>query len=120
MLDQRLAGDPADSSSDDTPSGVVPTILEAIVRKLCVRATYNRGTALLAPHILYTRHDVLHIDAVTLLRDGKPPREEKIATYRLSGLSDVTRTDTGFVPSALFEPEAERYEGTALMAVERD
>lgn len=110
---------PQSQGEDSAPIGPVPTLLEAIVRKRCVAATYNRGTVVLAPHILYTRHDVLHVDAVTVLRDGKAPREPKIATYRLSGLNDIALTPDDFAPSALFEPDAERYAGVALIAIER-
>ncbi|MFM9827452.1 MAG: hypothetical protein ACKVOB_01745 [Sphingomonas sp.] len=103
---------------ESVPSGPVPTVLEAIVRRLCVVATYNRGSVVLAPHVLYTRHDVLHLDAMTLLRDGRAPREQKIATYRFTGLTDIGITDDPFMPSGLFEPDAERYRGVTLLAVE--
>ncbi|MCU6452908.1 hypothetical protein LPN01_02335 [Sphingomonas sp. A2-49] len=101
------------------PSGPVPTMFEAIVRQLAVTATYNKGTVLLAPHVLYTRHDEIYVDATTLERDGKPPREEKVGTFKLDGLGNPAITDRRFVPSALFEPAAEKYEGVTLMAVER-
>lgn len=101
------------------PTGPVPTILEAIVRLRCVSAVYNRGTVILAPHILYTRHDELHIDAVAVERDGKPPREMKLGTYRLSGLSDVAATDRIFVPVGLFDPLDARYRDVTLLAVDR-
>lgn len=110
---------PQAQGEDSAPSGPVPTLLEAIVRRRCVVATYNRGPVVLAPHILYTRHDVLHVDAVTVMRDGKPPREQKIATYRLSGLSDIALSPETFAPNALFEPDAARYAGVALLAIER-
>ncbi len=106
------------NSDEAVPSGPVPTILEAIVRRLCVVATYNRGSVVLAPHILYTRHDVLHLDALTVLRDGRPPREQKMATYRFTGLSDVCITTDPFSPSTLFEPGAERYAGVTLLTVD--
>ena len=49
-------------------------LLEAIALKTCVEGIYNRMTVKLAPHILYTRHDELYVDAVTVERDGTPPR----------------------------------------------
>lgn len=97
-----------------------PIIFEAIVRQRCVTAIYNRMHVLLAPHIAYTRHGDLFIDAVTIERDGNPPREEKLGTFKLAGLNDVTLTDRMFAISALFEPEAEKYDGAALIKVERD
>lgn len=101
-----------------TPDPSTPTMLEAIVKRQAVAATYNRTELTLAPHILYTRHGDLHVDAVTLERDGKPPKEVKLGTYKLAGLSAVRITPRRFVPNALFEPGAERYAGETLMVVE--
>lgn len=103
----------------DVPTGPVPTILEGIVRRLCLTASYNRGNVVLAPHILYTRHDELHLDAVAVERDGKPPREMKLGTYRLSGLGDLRLDDRPFVPVDLFDPNDARYAGVTLMTVDR-
>lgn len=93
-------------------------ILESIARLRCVTATYNRGEVILAPHILYTRHDELYLDATTISRDGNPPREIKIGTFKLDGLGDLVLTDQPFDPFPLFEPEAEKYVGVTLLAVE--
>ena len=98
---------------------LTPVLLEAIVKRQAVAATYNRTEVILAPHILYTRHGDLHVDATTIEREGKPPKEEKLGTYKLAGLSAVRITPRRFVPSALFDPAAERYKGEAVMAVER-
>ena len=72
-------------------NGPVPTVFEAIVRKRCLRATYNRTDIMLAPHIIYTRHDDLFVDGVVLERDGKPPKELKLGTFKLAGLNGVGR-----------------------------
>ena len=101
------------------PTGPVPTMFEAIVRLITVTATYNKGSVTIAPHILYTRHGEIYVDAVTVERDGKPPREEKVGTFKMDGLGEPRLTETAFVPSTLFEPEAEKYAGVTLMAVER-
>lgn len=101
------------------PSGPMPTILEGIVRRRCVEATYNRQRVTLAPHILYTRHDELHIDAVALERDGKPPRELKLGTYRLTGLTDIAPSERPFFPIESFDPAAEIYRGVTMLAVDR-
>lgn len=93
-------------------------IIEAIARQVCVSATYNRTRVLLAPHILYTRHGALFVDAVTLERDGQPPREPKLGSFKIDGLGAVALDDRPFSISTLFEPRTERYEGTALFAVE--
>lgn len=102
-----------------TPTGPVPTMFEAIVRLRTVTATYNKGQVTIAPHILYTRHGEIYVDATTVERDGKPPREEKLGTFKLDGLGEPALGTDGFTPSVLFEPEAEKYAGVTLMAVER-
>lgn len=93
-------------------------MFEAIATRKAVTAEYNRGTVTLAPHILYTRNDALHIDAITIDRDGKPPREEKIGTFKLDGLTGVAVTDREFGISELFNAEDPKYSGNALFTVE--
>ena len=110
---------PESQGDDSAPTGPVPTILEAVVRRLCVSAVYNRGIVTLAPHILYTKHDELHLDAVALERDGKPPREVKIGTYRVSGLGSISLMDRAFLPVELFDPLEAKYQNVTLMAVDR-
>lgn len=101
-----------------TPDPATPIMLEAIVKRQAVAATYNRTEVTLAPHILYTRHGDLHVDAVTLERDGRPPKEAKLGTFKLAGLSGVRITPRRFGPSELFDPAAGRYVGETLMVVE--
>ena len=91
---------------------------EGVALKKCVAATYNNTTFKLAPHILYTRHDEMYVDAVPLEKDGQPPREVKLGTLKLAGLKDVRVEDLHFERSEIFEPAAEKYEGTTLLAVE--
>lgn len=95
-------------------------ILEAIALRKCVLASYNRTPVTLAPHILYTRHDALFIDAVTLERDGQPPREKKLGSFRLAGLKDVALDERPFQPERIFDRDDPRYAGTALFAVETE
>lgn len=102
----------------DAPTGPVPTILQAIVERRCLTATYNRGVVTLAPHIIYTRHGELHVDGVALERDGNRPREPKLGTYRLSGLGDIALTDRPFQPFETFRAADPKYEGVALIAVD--
>lgn len=94
-----------------------PIILEAIVKQLAVAASYNRGEVTLAPHVLYTRHGELYVDALTLERDGKPPKEMKIGTFKLAGLSPLRITARRFTPSAMFVPGDPKYAGNTLMTV---
>ena len=102
---------------DQTAAAAPVLIFEAIVKQLCVAATYNRGTVTLAPHVVYMKHDDLFIDATTIERDGKPPKEEKIGTFKLSGLVTPRVTPRRFAISALFDATDAKYAG-ALMKVE--
>jgi hypothetical protein len=92
-------------------------LLEAIALKKCVTATYNRVEMLLAPHILYTKNDVLFIDAVALARNGAAPQEKKLGSFNLAGLNDVTLAGRYFQPEQIFDPTAPRYQGVTLFAV---
>ncbi len=92
-------------------------VIGAIARELCVEATYNRQPVRLAPHIVYTRHGEVYVDAVTLLREDKPPREEKVRSFKLTGLSGIRATDIPFRRSALYDPSLPRYEGETVFAL---
>ncbi|SIN99312.1 hypothetical protein SAMN02745824_2565 [Parasphingorhabdus marina DSM 22363] len=92
--------------------------LEGVALKKCVTATYNRTSFKLAPHILYTRHDEMYVDAVALEHEGQPPREIKLGTFKLAGLKDVSVEDQSFELYDVFDPSAEKYQGTTLLAVE--
>ena len=104
--------------SEGAPSGPLPTLFEAIVRLRVVTATYNRGVVTLAPHILYTRHDEMFIDAVTTDRNGVPPRELKLGTFKLVGLSDIQVLDQAFEAMyGLYNETDDKYKGKTLFAV---
>ena len=59
-----------------------PMIVEAITRKICIAVVYNKTPMTLAPQIAYTKHDDLFIDAVVVEREGKPPKEIKLSTFK--------------------------------------
>lgn len=92
-------------------------VLEAIATRKCLEGEYNRQQVTLAPHILYTRHDELYVDAVTLKRDGQPPRELKVGSFKLTGIRNPRVGELPFEPQPVFDPDAERYEGTTLFAI---
>lgn len=75
-------------------------IQSAIERRRCVRAIYNRGEVVLAPYLLYTRHDEPHLAAALVSRDGQAPKMPKVGVYRLSGLSGLEPTTRLFTPNA--------------------
>ena len=94
-------------------------ILEAIALKKCIEATYNRMAVKLAPHILYTRHGELFVDAVTVEREGKPPKETKLGTFKLAGLTIAGIVSRSFAPEPIFNPGDPKYDGVTLFVVER-
>ena len=76
----------------------------AIDQSLMVSSAYNRGRSILAPHSLFEKHGDLFLRAVTVERDGKPPREPRLGTFKLIGLADLALTGRTFDPVALFVP----------------
>jgi hypothetical protein len=97
-----------------------PILLEAIALKKCVTTVYNGVAMKLAPHVLYSKNNALFIDAITLEKHGEPPREKKLGAFHLQGLNDLQIVDEAFEPDALFEPDAEKYNGVALFKVSSD
>ncbi|MBU6253270.1 MAG: hypothetical protein KGN98_08770 [Alphaproteobacteria bacterium] len=93
------------------------TILEAIATKRCLTASYNGTAFLLAPHILYTRIDLVYLDAVPITKNGAPPREVKMATFKVDGMSDIALADDEFELSPLYEPWQEKYRDKTLFSV---
>ena len=93
-------------------------VLEAIALRKCIEATYNRAAIKLAPHILYTRHGELFVDGVTVEREGVPPREIKLGTFKLAGLGIREIVSRTFTPATLFNPSDPKYDGATLFAVE--
>lgn len=94
------------------------SILEAIATKRPLTSTYNGTAFVLAPHILYTRRDLVYLDAVPISKNGAPPREEKIATFKVDGMADIAIADGAFEISALFEPHLEKYREKTLFSVD--
>lgn len=92
-------------------------VAEAIRRKLCLTAVYNKTPMQIAPHILYTRHDDPFLDGVVLLRDGKVPAELKLGTFKLIGLNSLSLTAENFTVQAMFDAADAKYEGVTLAKV---
>ena len=92
-------------------------IVQAIRRKLCIVATYNRTSMQIAPQILYTKHDDLFMDGVAVLRDGKVPAELKLGTFKLAGLNNVSLTAETFTVQSLFNPADTKYEGVTIAKI---
>jgi hypothetical protein len=95
-------------------------ILEAIALRRCMAAQYNRLSLVLAPHVLYKRNDSYFIDAITLQRDGQPPREIKFGSYNLAGLSDLKAMDESFDIHPLFDRMDPKYRENTLFMIDAD
>ena len=105
------------TAPERTAAAAPAVVFEAIVKLQCLAATYNRGEVVLAPHVVFTKHDELYCDAVVLERDGKPPKEEKVGTFKLAGLVGPRVTPRRFAINKLFVPDDPKY-AEALMKVE--
>jgi hypothetical protein len=94
-------------------------VARAIANAHLFRATYNRGTVTLAPYLLYERDEALFVDALTVERDGRPPREVKLGTFRLSGLRNVAATAVPFRcdPEIAVKPSGDRWKVLARTAL---
>ena len=104
----------------DQPTGTMPIIFAAIVKRCCLKATWNRDPVVLAPHIAYLRHGEPFIDAVVISRNNMLPRETKLGTFKVAGLGDLALTQRPFELFRQFEPAAERYAEATLIAVETE
>ena len=96
---------------------IPPVFREAVSRRMCVAAVYNKLGVEIAPHALYLRHGDLFIDGVVVEREGKTPAELKLGTFKVAGLSGVTLTARRFDPQPVFDPADAKYAGNMLVAV---
>jgi hypothetical protein len=95
-------------------------ILEAIALRRQLGARYNKLELVLAPHVLYKRNDSYFIDAITLLRNGLEPKEIKVGSYNLAGLSDLTVLEDSFDVHPLFNRMDPKYRGNTLFMIDAD
>ena len=110
-----------ESDPPEAPAALTTRVLlEAIAKRLCVETIYNKQNVRLAPHIVYTRHGEMHLDAVTVERDGKPPREVKLGTFKLSGLHATGLTKRPFLVHRDFAAKNDKYAGVTIFALGDD
>ncbi len=95
-------------------------ILQAIALRQQLTARYNKLALVLAPHVLYKRNDSYFIDAITLLRDGTPPREPKVGSYNLAGLSEIDVLEDTFQVHPLFDRMDPKYRENTLFMIDAD
>jgi hypothetical protein len=92
-------------------------ILEAIALRRCIAITYNRTRMKLAPHVLYTRHGDLFLDAVAVEREGKAPEQTKLGTFKVAGLQIPELTGSSFLPLPGFDRNDSKYQETTPFTV---
>ncbi len=92
-------------------------LLEAIALKKCIHVSYNRDAVKMAPHILYTRHGELYIDAVVIERAGRPPRERKLGCYKVDGLTGMVLTQDKFSVEPVYDAADPKYADSTVFAI---
>jgi len=93
------------------------TILEAIARKQAIRARYNGGEVILAPHLMYERHGDLFIGALNLGKTWRDDAERQLGQFKLRGLGDVALAGETFEPLPSFEAVPPRADDTLVFAI---
>lgn len=96
------------------------SILQAIALRRCLSARYNKLSLVLAPHVLYKRNDSYFIDAITITREGQEPREPKVGSYNLAGLSELEVLDETFDVHPLFDRMDAKYRENTLFMIDAD
>jgi predicted transcriptional regulator len=105
------------AAADEGRAQPLDILRMAITHKLCVTTTYNKRRVLLAPHIVFTRHDEPYLRAVTIELDDKRPKEAKLGTFKLVGLGPISLTGRSFEPFADYRASAPEYAGTTLVGL---
>lgn len=95
-------------------------ILEAIALRRHLGARYNKLGLVLAPHVLYRRNDSFFIDAITITREGAEPREPKVGSYNLAGLSELEVLEVTFDIHPLFNRMDPKYRDNTLFMIDAD
>lgn len=72
--------------------------IEAIARRLVIRAEYNGAQMLLAPHQMFERHGELFVGALNTAKTWRSEDERRLGYFKLKGLGNVALTETGFEP----------------------
>lgn len=109
----------ADRASEEERATLSDIIRFALMQRICLSVRYNNMDMLLAPHMLWTKHGDLHVDAVTVERAGSAPKMFKIGTFKLAGLGNVALTSRTFVPQPDFDPADPKYAEAPVASVQR-
>lgn len=72
--------------------------LEAIARRLLIRADYNGMQYTLAPHQLLERHGELYLGAFNPGKAWRSEEERRLGYFKLKGLTNLELTEEPFEP----------------------
>lgn len=106
--------EPSPASAEVRP---IDVIHQAIANHVCIRATYNRGSVILAPHILYEWQGQTYVDAVVLERSGERPSEPVLETFKVAGLHAAVTISEPVTPSNEFNRSEPRYQERTVAAL---
>lgn len=76
-----------DKPPHDREAETAALVRQAIEHRACLRWTYNRVLMQAEPRILYRRNGGLYVDAVVTEKNGAPPAELKVGSFKLTGLN---------------------------------
>ncbi|WP_235512395.1 MULTISPECIES: hypothetical protein [unclassified Sphingomonas] len=108
-----------DTVTEEQRATLSDIIRFALMQRICLSVRYNNMDMLLAPHMLWTKHGDLHVDAVTVERAGSAPKVFKIGTFKLAGLGNVALTSRTFLPQPEFDPADPKYVEAPIASVQR-
>jgi hypothetical protein len=92
-------------------------VIEAIAKRLLLRADYNGVALHLAPHQLYERHDDLHIGAINTAKVWKEGEAPRLGSFKLAGLRNLALTADPFEPVAGLGQDLPREGDKLILAV---
>jgi hypothetical protein len=111
--------DATDSASAEMRATISDIIRFALMQRICLSVRYNNMDMILAPHMLWTKHGDLHVDAVTVERAGSAPKICKIGTFKIAGLGNVALTSRTFEAQNDFDPNDSKYAEAPIAHVAR-
>ena len=114
---QQEQADPT-MQQDAPPGGPAMVLFEAIARLRQVSAVYNGVAMQLAPHVLYTRDDMLYLGGIVTAKRDVPTRNVKFSIFKVAGLGDLTLLADAFTIDPDFNPGDPRYAATTVFVVE--
>ena len=106
------------AADQDPAEARVGLVAGAIRNQLSLRARYNDQQVLIAPQILFTRHEAPHVEALVLERDGRKDEEQRLRTFNLAGLHELRTSGLLFEPqNAELDEEKYEREGVRILAI---